>query len=200
VLVKNPENPTQIEFVPIGIGEAVRHDLSPIRMDTACWFPGGASLCVAGHEPGRKTRMYRYTIATRAIEPITEEGSGRGSCSVSPDGRFVFTQGQGGHAIFPVAGGAPRRLDALGPQHRGIGWSPDGASVFAFERGVVPSRVLRIDVESGRADLWMEIRPRRESGLWGINGVALSADGERYVASYPQALSELHLLRGLLPA
>jgi Tol biopolymer transport system component len=196
-LIADPKDPTRLELVPIGIGETVGHSFAPIRAVASGWFPDGRALCIAGYEPGRRTRLYRYDLASRTMEPFSEEGSGRSGCFVSPDGRSVLTQGPKGAAVYPVAGGEPRALGSVGPQHRGIGWSRDGGSVFVFERGVLPAPVLRVDVEHDRSETWMEIRPRSESGVWGVNSVLLSADGERYVASYPQILASLYVARGV---
>ena len=41
-------------------------------------------------------------------------------------------------------------------------WSPDGRAIF-FRRGVYltdpTARILRVDLETGRAELWKELRP-----------------------------------------
>ncbi|MGE5178295.1 MAG: protein kinase domain-containing protein [Bacteroidota bacterium] len=192
------DEPHTLEIVPTGIGESVRLDIAPVRLNSADWFPDGKSLCIAGYEPGRRMRLYRRDLTTRSLEPIGEEGSGVGGCMVSPDGRSVFTQGPRGHSIYPVSGGEPRVLHTLGTHHRGIGWTSDGAGVYAFERGRLPCRVLRLDTESGREETWMEIHPRRDTGVVGINNVVLSRDAEHYVASYVQSVADLYLVQGLL--
>ncbi|HET7498799.1 MAG TPA: hypothetical protein VFM00_10905 [Candidatus Eisenbacteria bacterium] len=198
-IVIDPADPTGFELVPIGIGSAESHRTAPVRVMTGAWFPDGKKLCIGGHEPGKRPRLYRYDLATRAIEPLTEEGTGIGYCSVSPDGAFVFVLGPRGHSIYPVGGGEPQVLSMIGTQHRGIGWSSDGRAVFAFERGRIPAPVLRIDLASGRAEPWMEVHPRSTGGVNGFNVVWLSADGERYVGGYSRTLSELFLLKGLAP-
>jgi len=198
-MVIDPTNPTGFELVPIGIGSAESHRIAPVRGMGAAWFPDGKAICIGGHEPQGRPRLYRYDLATRVLRPLTEEGTFISFCSVSPDGAFVFILSPRGHSIYPVAGGEPHVLEALGSQHRGIGWSPDGSAVFAFERGRVPTPVLRIDLASGRAEPWMEIHPRSTGGVTGSNAVWLSADGERYVCSYSRTLSELFLVTGLTP-
>lgn len=197
-VVVDQEDPTHFDLVPTGMGESVRHSIAPVHVATVTWFPGGKSVCLSGHEPGRKTRLYRYDLDARSMTPISEEGVGRGGCAVSPDGRFVLTQGPQGHILHPIEGGEPRVLSALGPQHRGMRFTSDGTAVLAFERGRIPSRLLRVDPESGRAEVLMEIPVRRDGGVWGINALYLSEDADSYVASYQQILSELHLARGLL--
>ena len=197
-LVSNVQDFTEIEIVPIGVGESSRHSLGTIQGQKGTWFPDGKSLCLIGFEPGHRTRAYRYDLEKRTATPFAEEGVGRTGVTISPDGRWAWMLGPSGHAIYPVDGGEPRLLPGLQDHIRGIQWMEGGKFLVGFDRGRIPARVLRIDIESGASEVWMEIRPGRESGVSGINSVCLTPDGERYVASYVQTLNELHTARGLL--
>jgi hypothetical protein len=117
---------------------------------------------------------------------------------ISPDGRWIWTVGPTGSAIYPVDGSPFRSMPSVPKEVRATRWSEDGKSVFAFERGRIPARVFRIDVESGQSEVWMEIRPKRESGVTGVNAVHLTPDAETYVTSYIQLLSDLYHASGLL--
>src|SRR5688572_7626311 len=197
-LIWDAEDGSAFELVPTGAGQSVHHNLGSIYGQHADWFPDGKSICIFGHEPGHRTRAYRYDLDARAATPFSEEGLGRTSCVVSPDGRWMWTVGPAGHAIYPVDGGEPRLFPDLSLQVRPVRWTQDGRYLFAFERGRLPGTVLRIAVESGNSEPWMEIRPRRESGVTGLNGVCMTPDGETYVTSYVQVLSDLYTARGIL--
>ena len=197
-VIVDQDDPTRFDLVPTGMGESVRHSVAPVHVAMISWFPDGKSMCLSGHEPGKKTRLYRYDLGARTIAPISDEGTGRAGCAISPDGRFVLTQGPQGHILHPLEGGEPRVLSALGPQHRGMRFTPDATAVLAFERGRLPCRLFRVDLESGRAEVCMEIPVRRDGGVRGINALYLSSDGDAYVTSYQQILSELHVARGLI--
>jgi serine/threonine protein kinase len=197
-IIADLEHQSAFELVPIGAGESVRHTLGSIRAQHGHWFPDGKSICIFGYEPGRGTRGYRYDLATRAATPITEEGIGRVGAVISPDGRWIWTVGPSGSVIQAVDGSSSRPMPGVPQEVRAILWAEDGKSVFAFERGRIPARVFRVDVESGRSDVWMEIRPLRQSGVTGVNSICLTPDGETYVTSYNQLLSDLYTSSGLL--
>jgi Tol biopolymer transport system component len=197
-MIADKEDPSRVDLVPLGAGESVRHTLAPIQVQHGYWFPDGKSLCIFGYEPGRRTRGYRYDLESRKATPFTEEGLGRVGGAVSPDGRWVWTVGPSGSVICPVEGGPARPIPGVAPEVRAIHWSEDGTSIFAFERGRLPARVFRIDVETGRTEVWMEVHPNRDSGVTGVNSICLASDAETYATSYTQFLSELYTASGLL--
>jgi len=123
---------------------------------------------------------------------------GRTVADVSPDGRFVIAGGpSAGFALYPVAGGAPRPLEILDQSEKPIGWTADGSALWILQRGRIPASVFRLDLETGRRELWKEIAPRTRSGVDGLNNICISSDGETYAASFTQVLSELYTVRGL---
>ena len=183
---------------PAGTGQTVVHPIAGVRCQNASWFPDGKTLCISGTEPGRKPRLYRYDLERRALQPITEEGLGAMLGRVSPDGAHVIgSTPDGGWAVFPTGGGAPRPLPGIREQERPTQWTRDGKAVYTIERGVLPAPVQRVDVETGRRELHLAIAPPNPSGVDGINTVCFTADGEQYAYSYTQVLAELYLARGL---
>jgi hypothetical protein len=183
---------------PVGPGQAVHHPTPGVRLSAVRWFPGGKSLCVSGTAPGKKARIYRYDLDRRDLTPISEEGVGAAVGQPSPDGAWLpASTPDGGWAICPTAGGSPRPLQGIREQERPIQWAADGRALFTFERGVLPAPVRRVEIETGRSDLVLEIEPVNPGGVRGINNVALARDGEVYAYSYVQILSELNIVSGL---
>jgi Tol biopolymer transport system component len=197
-MIADSEVDTVVDLVPIGAGESVRHDLGSIRMQHGYWFPDGKSLCIFGYEPGHGIRGYRYDLTTRTATPITEEGVGRVGAAISPDGKWIWTVDPSGTVVCAVDGSSSRPMPNVPQQVRAVRWAKDGKSVFTFERGRIPARVFRIDVESGNTEVWMEIRPLRQSGVTGVNSVCLTEDAETYTTSYTQMLMDLYHASGLL--
>jgi eukaryotic-like serine/threonine-protein kinase len=198
-MIANSADSSVVDLVPLGAGENVRHTFHPILVQHGAWFPDGKSLCIFGYEPGRGTRGYRYNLEARTVTPITEEGVGRVGALISPDGRWIWTVGPSGQVILPVDGSdSGRSMNEIPPEVRAIRWAEDGRSVFALERGRIPARVFRIDVESGRSEVWMEVHPSLKSAVTSVNTVSLTPDGETYVTSYIQLLSTLYHASGLL--
>jgi Tol biopolymer transport system component len=183
---------------PTGPGQTVVHSIPGVRCQSAHWFPDGKSVCISGTEPGKRPRLYRYDLESRALSPFSEEGMGAMMGQVSPDGKHVIgSTPEGKWAIFPTDGGDPRPLPGIREQERPMEWTEDGKCVYTLERGILPAPIQRIDVETGRRELHLEITPPNPSGVDGINNLRLSADGESYAYSYPQVLAELYLARGL---
>ena len=74
--------------------------------------------------------------APAAIDVTVQEGTSM-SVSVSPDGRMLATDLQGGIWTVPVAGGAARRVTGIYDDARQPTWSPDGKWItyFAYQDG-----------------------------------------------------------------
>ena len=98
---------------------------------------------------------------------------------------------------LPLDGGAPRPLPGSGPNDYPIEWSPDGRDLYLFDPSALPTRVFKVDVASGRRELWREILPIDRVGVSGIQRVAVTPDGSAYAYSYQQVRSNLYLVKGL---
>jgi hypothetical protein len=57
--------------------------------------------------------------------------------------------------------------------------------------------VYRVDVATGRKDLWKEIGPSDPAGVTGLGHVLLTPDGASYAYNYARTLSDLYLVEGL---
>jgi hypothetical protein len=68
---------------------------------------------------------------------------------------------------------------------------------FVMERKGLTFSIFRLDVESGRRDLWKEIVPPDPAGFWGITSFFIAADGKSYVYSYMRTMADLYLVSGL---
>ncbi len=55
--------------------------------------------------------------------------------------------------------------------------------------------MLRIDPESGKAEIWKELLVADGTGVHGLPSVRMTADGRAYAYSYYRALSELFCRR-----
>ena len=61
-----------------------------------------------------------------------------------------------------------------------------------------PVKIYRLNIQNGQRQLFREIDPSDETGLYNMSGHFLvSADGRAYVYGYARLLSELYLVNGL---
>jgi hypothetical protein len=111
--------------------------------------------------------------------------------SVNSAGSLVMT---------PVDEGA-RFARTIGPMPPGtsvLRWSNADSQLFLKTGGVVvPAKIFRADIETGRTEMWRTLAPSDLSGLISIYSIALSADGQSYCYSNLRNLSSLFVVEGL---
>jgi hypothetical protein len=129
---------------------------------------------------------------------VTPEGVSSASFPVSPDGKRVAAQGgDQRHYLFPIEGGDAALLAGLGPEDRAIAFSADGASLYGFRRGEMPSHVFRLDLATGEKARVHELAPADSAGVVEIVSVVLTPDASSYAYSYHRILSEVFLVDGV---
>jgi hypothetical protein len=99
--------------------------------------------------------------------------------------------------LIPVDGGATRALPGLLDGEFPLRFSSDGGSIYAWKRGDVPARVTRIDLETGRRELWKDLLPADPAGVERISNVLVTPDGKGYAYCYARLLSDLFVVEGL---
>ena len=198
-MIPAPNSPFLL--LPTGTGE--HRQISPGGIgpeQAAAWFPDSRSIVFAGSEPGRGVRLYVQGIEGGKPRPISPEGvtSALPGFAVSPDGKFVAAVGpQRKGALFPVDGGEVRPIPGLAPGEYPLRFSSDGRSLYAWKRGDVPARVSRIDLETGRREIWKELLPADPAGVERISNVLVAPDGKSYAYCFARLLSDLFVVDGL---
>jgi len=192
-------SPGRIDLLPCGAGAARTIPIEGMDVQSAFWFPDGATLCVLGQEPGHGVRLYKVDSVTGKHEPFSDEGISSIDAHISPDGQFAAAQGPDRRMmLFPTEGGAPKPLPGIAATDRVVQWSADGTAIFAFTRGDLPSKIFRIDVATGERKLWKELAPSDPTGVEGLTAVRMSRDENSYAYSYAQRLNDLYVVEGLI--
>ena len=65
------------------------------------------------------------------------------------------------------------------------------------QRGELPCRVARVNVETGRRELWREIAPADAAGVVAVPRVIPTPDGKAYFYNFRRILSELYVADGI---
>jgi hypothetical protein len=187
-------------LLPTGAGEPKRVSLPGLAShSTVRFLPDGARIICNGVEEGRAARVYVIDLSDGKRRPVTPEGvSVLGPYPpVSVDGRWLVAFDLEQKAqLYPVEGGEPRPLSGLAWGEQPIRFSADGRSLYAFRRGEVPARVFRLDIASGRRELWKNLAPGDLTGLVLVNRILLTPDGKSYAYGYRRILSELYMAEG----
>ncbi len=166
-----------------------------VSYETAQLFPDGKSVFFCGHEAGRAIRCYVQEIDGGKPRPVTPDGTTDGL--VSPDGRQLLVRERGGGLqLYSVEGGPPRQVPGAIPEDTVIRWTPDGRALLVSSRSDVPARVERLDLSTGRRELFKTLGPADLTGVLQIAPIAISDDGKSHAYSCRRMTSHLFLVGG----
>ena len=163
------------------------------------WLPSGKRIVFGGAEPGHGSRLYLLDVtAGGAPKALTPEGYRLVPRTVSPDGKRVVVIGPDHRRYFySIDGGEPEPIPGLAPDESPTGWSGDGRYLYVFRRRDVPVKVTRLDVATGKRELWKELMPADGAGIVDIAPVIPTPDGSSYVYGYSRTLSDMYVVEGL---
>jgi hypothetical protein len=200
LFVRNPEG---LRVIPTGAGEPFTLPRGSIaRYFNSRWLPDGRSVLIAAQEEGRPKRLFLQDVPDGPPRPVTPEGIMTMYPAISPDGRWVAAGLEEIGALqeaWPLEGGEPRPLPGVEPGDWVVRWSADGRFVYVYERGkgLPPWEVDRVDLQTGRREVWKELRPPASSGMSLLARVHVAPGGESYGYTFRQSQSDLHLVTGL---
>ena len=193
-------SPAQLILLPTGAGEP-----RPLPKDSinhgsvrAAFFPDGRRIVFVGSDPGHGRRAWIQDLDGGKARPITPEGVV--GTVISPDGRFVAARGADHKlALYPVEGGQARPIDGLEPNDQLLRWSADQNFLFTGSgvRRTLVARIHRLDLSTGRRELWKEFTLPDSTGVAGITCSAITPDGKAFVFTFSQQLSDLYVVDGL---
>jgi len=186
---------TTLTLLPTGAGEARPISTAGMHYERVEWFPDGKRILITGHEPDKPSRTFMQDIEGGKPVPVTPEGSS--ATRVSPDQRTVTTVAGGKLSLLPLTGGGPKTIGDLEPGESVIRWSGDGRYLY-LRQLVEPSflKVSRLDVVTGRKELWKELKTPDPVGVQ-ISQVVITPDGASYAYSFQRDITTLYLAEGL---
>jgi eukaryotic-like serine/threonine-protein kinase len=188
----------QVALFPTGAGESTKLPKGGLFIQRPDWLPDGKNLLFTANEVGHGARVYVQDLVGGKPRAITPEGYRSFRLTVSPDAKFFAAKGPDDRFyLYPIAGGEPTALPGLSGLDVPVRWSADGRSLFVYRRGVVPAKAYRVDVATGRAELWKELMPADAAGVTDIVAICPTPDGRSYVYSYNRLLSNLYIVEGL---
>jgi eukaryotic-like serine/threonine-protein kinase len=194
-----PNSPFRL--LPTGTGEHRELALSGISPEQAAtWFSDSRRILYAGSEPGHGLRLYLQEIDGGKPRAVTPEGitAALPGFAISPDGKLVAAVGpELKGTLYPVDGGVERPIGSLQPGEFPLRFSADGRSLYVWKRGDVPSRISRIDLESGKREVWKDVIPADPAGVERISNFLITPDAKGYVYCYARLLSDLFVVDGL---
>ncbi len=198
-----------ITILPTGSGQSKR--LKPGNI-TEYKFWGSFShdakhVILSAREKEHSWRLYLQDLSGGEPQPFTPEGvllPKLSGSAISPDGKSVIGIGPDQkYYLYPLKGGAALPVSDLDKMNQFVRWSEDGRSIYFSDQNPrlnkfkLPGNVYRLNLSSGKKELWKEIAPAERTGVQGIGLVQLTPDGKSYFYSYTRTFSQLYLVRGM---
>lgn len=192
-------NPSVIFIYPVGTGQPRRIPMPGFTLIRAGLLPEGRGIWFNGSEPQHQPRLYVTNMAGEKPRPITPEGVFATLPGLTPDGSYLSGLAGPKLLLYPVQGGEPRVPAGLLEGERIAGGTPDGRWLFVFARNRIPTRIWKLEWQTGRRELLTDVTPTERAGMMGINTMMVVPSGKSYSYAYslPQHLSELHCVEGL---
>jgi len=189
----------RLTLLPTGAGsprELPRGDLE--AYDWADFLPDGRGVAFAGHEPSRPPQLYLQDLAGGLPHRLGTEPIGFGQLFVAPNGNWVAAVGLDRRPrLVSVPEGAARLVPGVLAGELPAGWSGDSRALFVYKFGDQPTRVRRVDIESGKGVVVAEVMPTDPGGVDWIGPITITPDGAHFAYSYIRTLSQLFLVGGL---
>ena len=184
---------------PTGAGEQRQLTHDNIVHDAGRWTPDGKWIVFSGLEPGKKARTWIMPAEGGKAQPLTPEGIFGNQ--VMPDGQQVLVRDpEGSHFLYRLYGnGSPSPVAQLKPDDNVIGCTADGHTLFVREaaNNAWMLRVVRLDMRTGKRELFKEIEPPDRSGILSLGPMHITPDGKTYVYGFTRRLSDLYVVEGL---
>ena len=194
----HPTSDAQLVAYPTGAGEIRKIPRDGLNAQVASWTPDGRQIVFSANELEHGIRIYVRDFAGGKPHPVSPEGYTMFRRTISPDGRFVVAAGPDQRIyLYPLAGGEPTPLPGSAPGDFPTRWTADGRAIFVYRRDQLPVQVVRLDVATGRKELWKELVPADSAGVTEVAAVIPTSDGRSYVYSYIRQLSDLYVVKGV---
>ncbi|MGE5276661.1 MAG: protein kinase domain-containing protein, partial [Acidobacteriota bacterium] len=193
------EEHPKLWLYPTGAGDKKLLPTGALQVEASGdWLPDGKRIVFTATEPGHGSRLFLLDVEGGNPLALTPEGYRLVPRTVTPDGKRVVVLGPDHKRYFyPVEGGEPEPIPGLAAEDFPAGWSGDGRHLYVYRRRDVPVKVSRLDVATGRKELWKELAPADGAGIVDIAPVIPAPDGQAYVYGYSRTLSDMYVVRGL---
>ena len=100
------------------------------------------------------------------------------------------------HWLYPLSGGDPQPLAVLERTDRIVRWLPDARAVLVYHTNELPSRMHRVDLETGERKVVRELAPPDPTGICLIGRVHTSTDCKAHAYDYYMQPIDLHGIAG----
>jgi hypothetical protein len=200
VLVQSPGTPNKLTIVPTsGLPQPL--DVGPFEaIHTGGWLQDGR-LVLELRRPGDSGIVYVRPAAGGPLARLLPAGMHiPGNRPFSSDGQRLAAWNESDRRPYtcttPATGeGTCTAVPAAVEGEDFAGWMADSRSVLVYKKYPVPVRVDRIDMDTGRRDLFATVQPA-SAAVSGLQNLVVTPDGA-FAYSYGRSRSTLYVISGL---
>ena len=181
----------RVQIVPVGPGQARVLRWDGIEPRWAAWFPDGQRILLDAVQSGQGSGLY-ITDVNGSTPKLVSSGS-TPFAAVAPDGHSFFALLNGAWVVRPVPEGPAKPIPGIQAPEQPIAWTTDTKHVFTQLPSATGLTIYKIDVDSGRRELWQVVKPKEQVGLSPIiNPTGITSDGRWITFTYGTLLGQLY--------
>ena len=183
---------TSLQIVPVGPGQSSAFHWDNFQPIWGGWFPDSEHLLLQGQQAGENRGL--FLTDRHGTSPKFVSASIAGRPEVSPDGNSVLVgDPQRSMGVFSMAANTFRLIPGLMKDESVISWATDPQHVFLQASTSTGLNIYKLDLNSGRRELWEAIVPKDQVGLRPLkNEIAITPDGRWMSYAYRNQLSQLY--------
>jgi hypothetical protein len=178
---------TVIQPVAAGARRVIAERLRP-----SAWLPDGRTLVAWSAQAYDGQPVTLDVDAGQPTPRVLDGVICRSDPVVSIPGRRLACL-NGSRLVVHELGGEARAVELAGAPGNLAGWSADERTIFAYEQGRVPQFVRRIDVQTGAVTDGARLTPPDATGVWRIQPVRVTPDGNTVAYTVSRRLDEAYL-------
>ena len=181
-----------LQVVPVGPGQSSAFHWDNFQPVWGGWFPDSEHLLLQGRQSGENRGL--FVTDRHGTPPKFVSASTAGRPEVSPDGNSVLVgDPQRSMGIFSVPANTFKLISGLMKDESVISWATDTQHVFLQASTSTGLNIYKLDLNSGRRELWQAIVPKDQVGLRPLrNEIAITPDGRWMSYAYRNQLSQLY--------
>jgi hypothetical protein len=171
-----PDDPAQrVHVVPVGAGQARVLHWDGIQPRWAEWFPDGHRILMGATPSGQADAVYLTDVNGSTPKQLSPGTAPPGA--VAPDGNSFLSYRNEALAARSLSDGSSKPIAGIQAGEFPIRWA-DSKHVFVQAITATGLIIYKVDVESGKRELWQTITPKDATGLRPMmTPIAITPDG-----------------------
>jgi serine/threonine protein kinase len=186
----------QILLVPVGVGSprTLKTFGNDEHIEASGFFPDGKILIERLSQP--QEMMIFNPVDGKSVK-LSDRYFAFRRKKISPDGKLILVFNPDLQSyVFSITDQKAEPIKGLEAGEEPIRWTRDSASIFVSNSSL-PAKVFKIELASGKRELFWEINPIDPAGVRAVRSVVISDDEQLIAYSYERRLSTLYTITGL---